>query len=128
MARVAVSEQDLAIAGAICRAPREDQVDILGENVMEQEEAIEKHSPPRDVKQKNGSSVDLGDLKIKISIELDRRQLLLSELKELKVGSVLPFTTSKPENVRLLANGKAFAVGKLVDLDGAIGVMLTGQI
>lgn len=67
----------------------------------------------------------LGDVKIMMSIEIDRRSCLLSDIESLDVGSVLPFRNEEPEKVRLLANGETFAEGELVYVDDRIGLRLT---
>lgn len=69
--------------------------------------------------------IDLDALPITLSIELDRREITISALSELTAGSVVQFSDAPPTSVRILANGKSFAEGTLVLVEGRHGVRVT---
>jgi flagellar motor switch protein FliN len=64
-------------------------------------------------------------LPVTVRIELAETTMTLSDLLALGTGSVLPFAEDLPTTVGLVANGKAFARGDLVRIDGKIAVRLT---
>ena len=64
-------------------------------------------------------------LPVTLRIELGTTTLTLDELSGLEVGSLLPFVDALPTSVTISANGKPFARGDLVRLDGQIAVRLT---
>ncbi len=67
----------------------------------------------------------LDDLDVTLTLELDRTEIRLADLSQLKEGAVLPFETTQPETVRLFANGQFFATAELLFIDNRIGVRLT---
>lgn len=61
---------------------------------------------------------------IRLSFELDRTVITLGELSTLAPGYVFPLNSDMSAPVTVRANGKAMARGRLVDMDGTLGVQL----
>lgn len=70
----------------------------------------------------NNEALDLSAVEVILSVEVDRGSVPLEKLQMLAPGSIVPFSSEKPEHVRLLANGKRVAEGELVMVDGKVGV------
>ncbi|MEM6339684.1 MAG: FliM/FliN family flagellar motor switch protein [Pseudomonadota bacterium] len=64
-------------------------------------------------------------LPVTITIELAQTTLPLTEIQDLRQGSVLPFADDLPTNVALTANGQPFGRGDLVRIDDKIAIRLT---
>jgi flagellar motor switch/type III secretory pathway protein FliN len=62
---------------------------------------------------------------VDVIAEIARRRMGIGELLNLAEGDVLEFAAPPGATVRLLADGVPFAVGELVDVDGALGVRVT---
>lgn len=65
------------------------------------------------------------DIEVTLSFELERRTITVGELKSLEPGAVLRLTADPEAPVTIRANGAPIAKGRLVDLNGVIGVQLT---
>lgn len=65
------------------------------------------------------------DIEIRLSFELDRRLVTVGELSSIAPGFTFPMTGSADSIVTVRANGKAIARGRLVDMNGTIGVQVT---
>jgi len=66
----------------------------------------------------------ISDIPVMVTAEFDRAELSIAELDRLNVGSIVPFQNRQPEKVKLFANGKYFADGHLVEVDGRVGIRL----
>jgi flagellar motor switch protein FliN/FliY len=71
---------------------------------------------------------DLNQIPISISIELSRTQVSLRELGALKNGDVLELNKRPNEQIDLLVSGKVIGRGKLVDVDGELGVRICSLV
>ena len=65
------------------------------------------------------------DIEVTLAFELERRTITVGELKSLEPGAVLRLTADPEAPVTIRANGAPIAKGRLVDLNGVIGVQLT---
>lgn len=65
------------------------------------------------------------DIEIRLSFELDRRLITVGELASVTPGFTFPLTSSAESLVTVRANGKAVARGRLVDMNGTLGVQIT---
>ncbi|MBR3880806.1 MAG: type III secretion system cytoplasmic ring protein SctQ [Mailhella sp.] len=65
------------------------------------------------------------DIDIRLSFELDRTTITLGELSSLAPGYVFPLACDAQTPVTIRANGKAIARGRLVDMDGTLGVQIS---
>ena len=65
------------------------------------------------------------DIEIRLSFELDRRAITVGELASLTPGFTFPIAGDADSVVTVRAQGKAFARGRIVDINGTLGVQLT---
>ena len=65
------------------------------------------------------------DIEIRLSFELDRRVITVGELASLTPGFTFPITGDSDSVVTVRAQGKAIARGRIVDINGTLGVQLT---
>jgi|GEM_PF-2731257 len=66
----------------------------------------------------------LASLEIPVIVEFARLDFTLEELSALKEGQVIELEKSPPEAVDLSVDGKIIANGKLVDVEGKLGVQI----
>ena len=71
------------------------------------------------------TSDHLGDVKIKVSVELARTRMSLDEALALEEKSVLKLDRLAGEPVDVRLNGRLFARGEVVAVEGNYGVRLT---
>ena len=65
------------------------------------------------------------DIEIRLSFELDRRVITVGELASLAPGFTFPIAGDSDSIVTVRAQGKLFARGRIVDMNGTLGVQLT---
>jgi flagellar motor switch protein FliM len=66
----------------------------------------------------------LASIEVPILVELARLNYTLEELSAIKQGQVIEIKKPQPEVVDLSVDGKIIASGKLVDIDGKLGVRI----
>ncbi|MCI0414279.1 FliM/FliN family flagellar motor switch protein [bacterium] len=66
----------------------------------------------------------LSSLEIPVIVEFARLNFTLEELSTLKEGQIIEFEKMPPEVVDLSVDGKVIASGKLVDVEGKLGVQI----
>lgn len=73
-----------------------------------------------------GESSDglVGGLEIPVTVELARLSFTLEEVSSLREGQIIELEKAQPELVDLSIDGKIIANGKLVDVEGKLGVRL----
>ena len=64
------------------------------------------------------------DIDIRLSFELDRRLITVGELEALTPGYTFSLNCDAQSPVTIRANGKAIARGRLVDMNGVLGVQI----
>lgn len=64
-------------------------------------------------------------LEVRLVFELEERTITLGELSRLEPGYVFTLTADASAPVTITANGQAVAKGRLVDVNGAVGVQIT---
>lgn len=64
-------------------------------------------------------------LEVRLVFELEERTITLGELGRLEPGYVFTLTADASAPVTITANGQAVAKGRLVDVNGAVGVQIT---
>ena len=64
------------------------------------------------------------ELTVELSFSLEERLVTLGELSRMRAGTVLPLTVDPAAPVTIRANGRRVAKGRLVDLNGTLGVEL----
>ena len=67
---------------------------------------------------------ELNEIDIRLSFELDRRIITVGNLESLTPGYTFTLNCDVMSPVTIRANGKAIARGRLVDLDGTLGVQI----
>lgn len=73
-------------------------------------------------------TIAIDDVPVTLSLELDRIELPFADLGELRVGSIVSFRATRPQTVRVLANGRAFETADLVQIEDRLGVRITSLI
>lgn len=68
---------------------------------------------------------DTDSLEVKLTFELEERTVTLAEVKALEPGQVITLTSDPQAQVTVVVNGRPVAQGRLVDVNGAVGVQLT---
>ena len=68
---------------------------------------------------------DTDAVEVKLTFELEERTLTLAELKTIGTGHVFTLTSDRQAPVTVTANGRPVAKGRLVDVNGAVGVQIT---
>lgn len=68
---------------------------------------------------------DTDSLEVKLTFELEERTVTLAEVKALEPGQVFTLTSDPQAQVTVVVNGRPVAQGRLVDVNGAVGVQLT---
>jgi flagellar motor switch protein FliN len=69
--------------------------------------------------------VHLMDVPVRVTVEVGRRKLPLSELARLAPGSLVVLDRQAHEPADILVNGRVVAHGEIVTIDGAYGVRVT---
>jgi len=65
------------------------------------------------------------DVDLEISVELDRKIMLVSDLLKLGKGSIIELEKSAGEPLDIFVNGRKFAEGEVVVIDDRFGIRLT---
>ncbi len=77
----------------------------------------------------SASSMDLiSDIPVRVTVELGKARMTVSEVLALKSGSVIALDKMAGEPVDILVNGKLIAHGEVVVIDENFGVRLTDII
>ena len=72
-----------------------------------------------------GGAGSLADPSLLVTVEFDRREMTVSEIAALQRGGVLDLGLGGVGGVTLCADGVPVAEGRLVQLDGTVGVQIT---
>jgi len=67
----------------------------------------------------------LGDVRVEVEIELDRRTMTTREVLELAEGSVLCTARSAGENIDIYIGGVMCGSGEIVVIENTLGVRIT---
>ena len=68
--------------------------------------------------------VDTGELEVTLTFELERRLMTVRDVETLAPGYTFAFGGDALAPVTLYANGKSVGKGRLVDLNGTLGVQV----
>jgi len=89
---------------------------------------------PAEFSNLSGSGTDSGsprnvdmlmDVDLEVTVELDRKTVLVSELLKLGKGSIIELEKSAGEPLDIFVNGRKFAEGEVVVIDDKFGIRLT---
>ena len=98
------------------------------ESLMSEQNEAKNNSLEQDIKTEDDQTLPIeeiqSDLEAIISFELERRILSLADIKAINQGYTFALATDKDSPVTLRINGKAMGKGKLVDIDGILGVQI----
>lgn len=72
-----------------------------------------------------GNLAALLHVQLPVSIRFGETEMLLEEVVKLGVGSVIELNSAVDDPVELVVNGKCFARGEVVTVDGFYGVRIT---
>jgi type III secretion protein Q len=75
--------------------------------------------------EKATEAADITALQVTLSFELEKRTLTLKELATLAPGYTFPLSVENTAPVTLSVNGKAVGRGRIVDINGVLGVQVT---
>ena len=65
------------------------------------------------------------DVQLPVSIRFGETEMLLEDVIKLGVGSVIELNSAVDDPVELVVNGRCFARGEVVTVDGFYGVRIT---
>ncbi|MCT8353565.1 type III secretion system cytoplasmic ring protein SctQ [Photorhabdus kayaii] len=85
-------------------------------------ELITMHTPSPDSSDNALPVTDLNELEVHVSFEVGRQTLDLQILTSLQPGSLLDLGVPSDGEVRILVNQKCLGSGRLVDIEGRLGV------
>lgn len=94
---------------------------IYQEGMKRMAEASKKQEPQ---KQDNAGEA-LGGIEVPVTVEFARMNFSLEEIASFKEGQIIEFEKGQPELVDLSVEGKIIANGKLVDIEGKLGIRIT---
>jgi flagellar motor switch protein FliN/FliY len=67
----------------------------------------------------------LGDIPLRVDVELDRKTMAVREILMLETGSVIKMVRSAGENLNILIGGALLGSGEIVIIEEAVGVRIT---
>jgi flagellar motor switch protein FliN len=65
------------------------------------------------------------DVQLPVSIRFGETEMLLEDVIKLGIGSVIELSSAVDDPVELVVNGRCFARGEVVTVDGFYGVRIT---
>jgi type III secretion protein Q len=92
---------------------------VMSQNENQNPEAVEQPT------EKSLDATALGTMQVTLSFELEKRMLTLNELATLAPGYTFPLSVESTAPVTLSVNGKAVGRGRIVDINGVLGVQVT---
>ena len=103
---------------SLAASPQEEFMTENAEEVLLQENA--KNAPVV-----QGTPPDVNQLEVTLTFELERRLMTVREIGELAPGYTFALGCDGTAPVTLRVNGKALGTGRLVDMNGVLGVQIT---
>ncbi len=102
----------------------------------EQDAAPPMEASPFESMDEGGNAVEsnlnslemLFDLELSVSVELARKNILVSDILQLGEGSIIEFDKMAGEPVDLLVNNKKIAEGEVVVIDDRFGIRVTNLL
>jgi flagellar motor switch protein FliM len=99
------------------------EMDELDEEPSKAEEYKEEALPTNEIDEVGEESAKMtADVPVQVVAVLGKKTISVKELVSLKLGQVIDLARPVSETVDLIAGGKLFAKGELVDIDGKLGV------
>jgi type III secretion protein Q len=104
---------------------QETPVSDAANRMKPQDQSPESPADPTTPISENQILENIEELQVDLGFELGRLSLSLKELRALGPGSLFPLQVEPDAPVTLTVDGQAVAKGRLVDLDGLLGVQVT---
>lgn len=102
-----------------------DGSDDIGEAPAKAEEYKEDVLPTDEVDEVGQEAAKMtADVPVQVVAVLGKKTVSVKELVGLKLGQIIDLARPVSETVDLIAGGKLFAKGELVDIDGKLGVRI----
>jgi flagellar motor switch protein FliN/FliY len=67
----------------------------------------------------------LADIKVQLSVELDRTTMMVRKILDLEEGTVIAMTRSAGENIDIFIGGALVGYGEIVIIEETVGVRIT---
>jgi type III secretion system YscQ/HrcQ family protein len=93
---------------------------IYQEGMKRMAEASKKQEPQK----QDTSGEALGGIEVPVTVEFARMNFSLEEIASFREGQIIEFEKGQPEVVDLAVEGKVIANGKLVDIEGKLGIRI----
>ena len=65
------------------------------------------------------------DVQLAVSIRFGETEMLLEDVIKLGIGSIIELNSAVDEPVKLIVNGRCFALGEVVTVDAFYGIKIT---
>lgn len=82
------------------------------------------HAAAAEVRREEKEMLNTDELDVTLTFEIERQAVKLGDLKRMKAGYVMRLAADPASPVTVLANGRPVARGRLVDVNGVLGVEL----
>ena len=82
-------------------------------------------TPPSDMETSQPNLNALMDVQLPVSIRLGQTEMILEDILKLAGGSVIELNANINDPVDLIVNGRRFARGEIVAVDGFYGIRIT---
>lgn len=93
---------------------------IYQEGIKRMAEASKKQEPQK----QDAPGGALGGIEVPVTVEFARMNFSLEEISSFREGQIIEFEKGTPEIVDLSVEGKVIANGKLVDIEGKLGIRI----
>jgi len=122
------------VPGAESKQDGKTMQEDMGAEQMPNSEMDKVVVQPAEFADLSGSGMDYGsnrnvdmllDVNLEITVELDHKTMLVSELLKLGKGSIIELEKSAGEPLDIFINGRKFAEGEVVVIDDKFGIRLT---
>ena len=104
------------------------QENVSGEESAKQPSLNSSNANDPDVSPPNNEMDVILDIPLVITVELGRTQMVINDLLKLGQGSVIELPKNAGETLKILANRKLIAKGKLIDVNEKYSIRLTEVI
>ena len=105
----------------------EDLSEVEDISNLEEESSIQSSEPQEELYENNLAETEglLQDVPAPVVIELGRLRMNTHQVIQLRKGQILKLARSPRDPVNLVVNGKLYARGEIVEVEGELGVRLT---
>lgn len=112
------------VIGCVIHCEDAEKINVTVESFYEEGlKSMTDASKKTDAAQSSGEGI-LSSVEIPVLVEFARLNFALEELSQMKAGQIIEIKKSQAELVDLSVDGKIIANGKLVDVEGKLGVRI----